>query len=650
MSGTYERLSHLDTSFLSLESRSTHMHVAALATFEAAPLTGEDGGIDIDRVRDFVESKLHLIPRYRQRLAWVPYEQHPVWVDDEHFNIGYHVRHSSLPVPGDDRQLVTLVGRLISQQLDRSKPLWEMYVVEGVADGRIALVSKTHHAVIDGISGVDIMAVLLGMAPTDDFTEGPPFVARPAPEGSELFIRETARRVGSVLGSLRSLTEVTKDVKGNVQAVAFDTFRKVRAVGYSLRSGWLSQSPESPLNGTVGPNRRFATLTIPLNEVKAVKNALGGSVNDVVLATVAGAVRRYVAGTEESADLGEFRVMAPVSVRLPGGGAGSLGNQVAMWLVTLPVDEPDPVQRLAAVTAETKKLKLTDQALGASTLVRLSAGAPNTLVALASRLAHSVNMRPFNMTVTNVPGPQFPLYLLGARMLSVYPLVPLWVGHGAGIALFSYAGNLHWGFNTDWDVIPDPQVLVDAVAASFDELKQAAASAAAGTTKPAKEAGDPKPKARPPLGTPGKPKARPPLGTPAKEQQAVAPEEEADPPGLDELLADLKPDRHVAEAVREASRLREVVATFVPDSGYISLKPSGGGAIACYVHRSRVAVAFPAETASEEAEEVPGADVQARKTGAHFVRVPEDAIGESFDSVVDLMVRSIDWRAGTPPE
>jgi WS/DGAT/MGAT family acyltransferase len=265
--------------------------------------------------------------------------------------------------------------------------------------------------------------------------------------------------------------------------VAFDTVRRVRAVSYSLASGWLRPATRTPMNDQIGPNRRFDTLEISLDRIKAVKNALGGSVNDVVLATVTGAVRAFL--TEDrgfTVDDIEFRAMAPVSVRAEDQ-RGQMGNQVAMWLVTLPIAEPDPVEQLRLVAEETLNLKMTDQALGAATLVQLSAGTPVTLLSLATRLA--ANARPFNITVTNVPGPQFPLYLLGSKLLVQYPLVPLWEYHGVGIALFSYDGIVAWGFNADRDVMFDLHDFVLRVESAFEELEKRAAVAAE-TPKPSR--------------------------------------------------------------------------------------------------------------------------------------------------------------------
>jgi WS/DGAT/MGAT family acyltransferase len=453
-------------------------------------MQGADGGIATDRIRQLVESKLHLIPRYRQRLAWVPFEQHPVWVDDASFKIEYHVRHYSLPRPGSFDQLRGLIGLIMSQQLDRTRPLWEFNVIEGLEDDRFALVSKIHHCMIDGIAGVDLMAVLLNLAPSDEIPEPAPFVPRAVPANSELVIRETARRTSRVLNTVRSLRQLGEDTRGFLAEGA----ERARAAGYSLASGWLTTASKTPLNGKVGSSRLFGTLATPLSKVKEVKNLAGGSVNDVVLATVAGGVRRFLEDTKgfDVADL-DFRAMAPVSVRSLDQ-RGTLGNHVAMWLVTLPVSEPDPLAQLDQVREATQHLKETDQALGAATLVRLSAGAPATLVSMASRLAAGV--RPFNMTVTNVPGPQFPLYLLGARMLESYALVPLWQGHGVGLALFSYAGTVFWGINADYDVLPNVDDFATAIGAAFDDLHKAAVSGRRPESKARR-----KPTKRPPLGS-----------------------------------------------------------------------------------------------------------------------------------------------------
>jgi WS/DGAT/MGAT family acyltransferase len=477
----YERLSFLDGSFLALESSTTHMHVAGAAIFEAAPLSKPDGGIDIDKIRTFIESKLHDVPRYRQHLARVPIERNPVWVDDEHFDLNYHVRHLSLPKPGTEEQLRAMMGRLLSQQLNRSKPLWELWVVEGIEGDRFALVFKIHHCMIDGISGVDLMAVLLNFTPTDEIEDIRPFEPRPAPGAAELVVGESLRRARRVFRAARGIPHLAEEA----QAIGSEIQRRAKAVSYSLTSGWLTPASRTPINEEIGPNRRFEWLKLPLADVKEIKDLIGGTVNDVVLTTVAGAVRKFF--IEERGfpvDDVEFRVMAPVSVRSKDQ-RGRLGNQVAMWLVQLPIGEPDPLRRYAIVQDHTQHLKDTNQALGASTIVQLSSGTPATLLGMAARRA--TRIRPFNMTVTNVPGPQFPMYMLGSKLLVQYPAVPLWAGHGVGVALFSYNGELAWGLNADWDVVPDVSAFATTVRAAFAELRQDARRAG-GVDKPQKKA------------------------------------------------------------------------------------------------------------------------------------------------------------------
>ncbi len=465
----YERLSNLDASFLALESRATHMHVGAVAVFEPGPHSGDDG-VDIDTIRSIIASRLDQIPRYRQRLATVPFEGHPVWVDDEHFHLDYHVRHVALPHPGTPEQLKSLAGLLMSQQLDRTRPLWELNVVEGLEGGGFAIVTKIHHCMIDGVSGIDLMAVILDFTPEVTLVEPKPWVPRPAPNGTELAVREISRSLSALIATLGDVSHLASGVGD----VAEDWARRIRAASASLSSGWLTPTDRTQLNGDIGPARMFDWLELPLAEVKAIKDAHGVTVNDTMIAVVAGAVRSYLmveGGMSEDEIAGtEFRIMAPVSVRTKDE-QGSLGNKVAMWLMTLPIGEPDPAKRIQEVRAATKNLKETDQALGASTLVSVSTGAPATLVSLAVRLG--ARARPFNMTVTNVPGPQFPLYMAGSQMLATYPLVPLWQSHGAGIAMFSLNGAIDIGINMARDVIEDQYALARHLQASFEELRDA---------------------------------------------------------------------------------------------------------------------------------------------------------------------------------
>jgi diacylglycerol O-acyltransferase len=468
----YERLSTLDRTFLDLEYPETHMHVAGVMIFEAAPLASASGGIDIDAIRAYVASRLHLMPRYRQKIARIPIENHPVWIDDARFNIDYHVRHTALPRPGNDAMLKRLAGRVVSQQLDRGKPLWELWIVEGLEDGRFAVITKTHHCMIDGVSAVDLGTVLLSPAPVVDYPDAEPWAPEPAPSGAQLLADEAGRRFSgpfalgkAAIGALQNPAELVANVA-----------EQVAAVTETLGAG-LSPASDTPFNCPIGPHRRFEWTGFDLAGVKRVKNRLGGTVNDVVLATVAGAVGAFLTarGIDPAAvQTLDFRAMVPVSVRAAEQ-RGTLGNRIASWAVKLPIGEADPKRRLALVRAATEELKRSRQAMGAEVLARASEWTVPTLLSLAMRLA--ARARSFNLTVTNVPGPQIPLYLLGAKMIAAYPLGPLFENQALNIALLSYNGNLHWGFNADYDAIPDLAELVAAVRASFGELRIAAAEA-----------------------------------------------------------------------------------------------------------------------------------------------------------------------------
>ena len=472
----FEPLSHLDASFLALETPTTHMHVGGVAIFEAESLQRPEGGIDIGQIQAHILGKLQYIPRYRQRLEFVPASNRPVWVDDDHFNFDYHVRHTSLPQPGTDEQLKLLAGRVMSQQLDRAKPLWELWVVEGLSGGRMAIIAKIHHSMIDGISGVDLTTILLNIMPTTEIEPAPEWLPRPAPTHRQLAVAEAARTTRRALDTITSLPGLR--TRGKEVATALGG--KAWAALNSLRSGWLSATSRTPLNPDLGPNRRVDWTETPLEVIKEIKNSLGGSVNDVVLTIASGAIRRFLL-EDRSYDLEgvEFRVMNPVSTRAADQ-RGALGNQVAMWLVQLPIAEADPLVRHAHIRQATSRLKTTNQALGAATLVELSRGTPLPLISIANRVVGPM-IRPFNMTVTNVPGPQFPMYLLEARMLADYPVVPLWSQHGLGLALFSYDGKLLWGIHADFDAIPDTERIATAIEQSTRELLEVGRRQAADT-------------------------------------------------------------------------------------------------------------------------------------------------------------------------
>ncbi len=466
----FDRLSFLDNSFLLAESPTNHMHIAGTATYEAGPLRRSDGGIDGQRIRDYVSSRLHLIPRYRQVLAYTPLEGHPVWVDDQHFNIHYHVRHTALPRPGDERALKRLSARIMSQQLDRSKPLWEMWIVEGLDGGdRFAIVTKIHHCMIDGMSSVDLLEVLLTPMPTETIEPAQRWIPRPVPTTWELLRAETIRRASLPVETLTTLRESftrAQDPRSDLRAM-------LRAVRDTVTSGLRTVS-DTPLNRPIGTHRRFDWLEMSLDDVKAVKNRLGGTLNDVVLATVTGAMQRFLEERRVNVEGLDFRVMAPVSVRAAEE-RGTLGNRVSAWVVDLPIAERDPQRRIALIREATTRLKDSKQALGAEMLTEVMSWTPSTLLSLGSRMV--LRRLPFNLVVTNVPGPQIPLYLLGARMLDNFGQVPLTDYLGLGIVLFSYAGKLCWGFTADWDLMPDLHAVVQATQAAFQELCDAAAAA-----------------------------------------------------------------------------------------------------------------------------------------------------------------------------
>ena len=467
----YERLSFLDNTFLAMEGPNNPMHVGGTLVFDEGTLRTGDGGLDIERIRRFIGARLQHVPRYRQRLQWIPIERHPVWVDDAHFDLSYHVRHTALPHPGTEAQLEEFAGQVLSQHLDRAKPLWEVWVVEGIVGDRFALVSKVHHCMVDGVGGVDLLNVLLTPYPSDDVGEPDAFHPRPAPSAGQLLADETARRIRAPFQAARSLrrfVEGTKELSADLQ-------HRVAAMTHSARSGWFSRASETPLNRRIGPNRRIHFLASDLEQVKEVKRATGGTVNDVVIAAVAGAVRSFLTEDREVDVAGlDFRAMVPVSIRQAD--EDTPGNRVTMWLIDLPIQEPDPLSRLRAVTAATAHLKETDQALGASLLTQGASFTPSTLLSVAARVA-AATARPFNMTVTNVPGPQVPLYLMGCRLAGIFPMVPLWVNHGLGVALFSYDGMLNWGFSSDRESVPDLAGFADHVRDELDELSRVATGA-----------------------------------------------------------------------------------------------------------------------------------------------------------------------------
>ncbi|MEU5881541.1 wax ester/triacylglycerol synthase family O-acyltransferase [Spirillospora sp. NPDC047279] len=451
-----ERLSGLDAGFFFAESENTPLHIASVTVFEGpAPTYGE--------VVRAVIAKLPKVPRYRQRVRAVPLHLgRPVWVDDPHFNILYHVRHTAVPKPGGPEELRNLAGRVLSQRLDTAKPLWEIWLVEGLEDGRWALITKVHHCVVDGVGGVDLMTTLFDISPD---TGPPEATGIPEPERQpsslELLadtartaVAEPARQVAALPGAARRLLSTS-------------TLRRV-GIDVPATIGRLARSTTGSLNGTVGPHRRWMWIHADLDEIRTVRKAFGGTVNDVVLTAVTAGFRELLDARGELEEGTRVRTLVPVSVRARSE-RGELANKVSGVLVNLPVGEGDPRRRLFEIRNQMNEVKRTHEAAGGEALALLAGFAP-TLMALGSRYALSHSQPIMQTVVTNVPGPPFPLYVLGRRLVGLYPFVPLALGMRVGIALFSYEGRLTFGLTGDFDGMPDLNVLADGIRAGFDDL------------------------------------------------------------------------------------------------------------------------------------------------------------------------------------
>ena len=446
-----DRLSATDASFLAQEGPTSHMHIGGVSILEGPPP-------DFGGLCDLLRSRLHLVPRYRQKLATPPLGTgRPLWVDDPNFNLDYHVRQTALPAPGGEAQLLNLTSRIFSQQLDRAKPLWEMWIVEGLEDGRWALISKTHHCLNDGISGVDLATVLFDVEPVprEVAHTGTPWTPRPEPSSAQLLARGVTglARTGLSLadGALRAIARPDRSLASGVEAL-----EGVGEIAWAI----ANPAPATPLNVEIGPHRRFVGVRNRLDDFKAVKSAFGTTVNDVVLAVVAGALRDWLRSRRARAEGLELRALVPVSIRTADE-RGQLGNRLAAMRAPLPVYIPDPVARLMTVKAAMTGIKESKQAVGAEVLTTVQNFAPPTILAQASRLNFSTRL--FNLIVTNVPGPQFPLYVYGREVLDVFPVAFLPQRHGLAVAIMSYNGAVNFGLLGDLDTLPDIDVLAAGV-------------------------------------------------------------------------------------------------------------------------------------------------------------------------------------------
>jgi diacylglycerol O-acyltransferase / wax synthase len=456
-----DRLSGLDSSFLHMEQGPAHMHVASTTVLEGPTPSYTE-------FRDHLGSRLHLVPRFRQKLRFVPYGQgRPVWVDDPQLNLDYHVRHTALPAPGSEEQLRNLAARIFSQRLDRSKPVWEMWLVDGLEGGRFAVIGKSHHCLVDGVSGVDISTVLYDVEPGPEPSQAPPWIPRPEPSDAQLLADALLERATSPREMVRGARAL---VRGPRQAAAAAA-DALSSAGTFARAGLAA--PSSEFNVDIGPYRRFAMVRSRLDELKRIKNAAGGTVNDVVLAAVTGAIGRYLRERGHSTRGLELRAMVPISVRAAGE-HGALGNRVSAMMARLPIWCEDPLERLHVITASMGDLKASRQAVGASILTDLADFAPPTIVGQAARLQS--RQRWFNLVVTNVPGPQFPLYLLGRRLLEIFPMVPLAQRQAVCVGIMSYDGTVNFGLTGDYDGMAGLDDLADDLEAALDELSAAAST------------------------------------------------------------------------------------------------------------------------------------------------------------------------------
>lgn len=459
------RLSATDASFLVQERSGSHMHIGGITIFEGPTP-------DIELFKKHIESRLHLVPRYRQRLVWPRFQAgRPFWADDPDFNLSYHLRDSALPAPGNDDQLERLCARIFSQRLDRHKPLWEMWLIDGLSGGRFAMILKTHHAMIDGIAGVDVGTVLLGTEPSERIEEPKPWRPRPLPTQAELIeigMREVAE---APLKAARGLVNLAKGRESARDSATNFLGGVTKAIGETLDA-----APRSPLNTTIGQHRRYKFVRNSLDEFKEIKTMLDTTLNDVVLAITSDALGRWLRSRYYPTEGLKLRALVPVSTRPKarrGESAITAGNDLLAMRGYLPVEEMDVLKRLNLIKQSMDGLKKNNQAIAADALTAVQNFAPPNVLAQASRINFSTRL--FNLLVTNVPGPQIPLYLLGRQMLDAFPVPFLAENHGLAVAVMSYNGRINFGILADYDAVTDVQVIADSLADARDDLLDASA-------------------------------------------------------------------------------------------------------------------------------------------------------------------------------
>jgi WS/DGAT/MGAT family acyltransferase len=459
-----DRLTAVDASFLTNEHSNSHMHVGAILVFEGPPPRYVD-------LVEHVRTRLPLVPRFRQKLVVPPLEAgRPLWADDVNFNLTYHIRHTALPDPGGEEELKKLAGRIFSQQLDRLKPLWELWLVQNLERDRFAILTKTHHAMVDGISGVDIGTVLFDVERNAEPLQlDDDWVPQPEPGTTEL----VARGIADVAAAPIQLAERAIGAVRNPETTARKAVEALEGVG-EIVSAFADPAPDVPLNEEIGPHRRYVWARSELATFKRIKDTFGGTVNDVVLAVVTGAVRNWLHGRQVRTEGLELRALVPVSIRGEDE-RGNLGNRIALMRGPLPVYIEDPVRRLRTISDAMAGLKRSKQALGAEVISRFNDFAPPTLLAQASRINFSTRL--FNLIVTNVPGPQMPLYVLGKELEDVFPVAFLPQNHSLAIAIMSYHGKVGFGLLADYDRMEDVEVVSNGINEALDELEELAGNA-----------------------------------------------------------------------------------------------------------------------------------------------------------------------------
>jgi len=457
-----ERLSVLDAEFLHVEDGVAHMHIAGVSVF-GGPRPG------LAELTAMMASKLHRIPRYRQRVRTVPFELgRPIWVDDPHFDLDYHVRHTALPEPGDDLALRRLTARLMAQELDRDRPLWELWLVEGLEGGRWALISKVHHCMVDGVSGVDLLSIVLDADPAVELPAPEPWTPAPEPSGAAKVLDAWSGLAGDAAGLVRQLPAALRDPLG--------ALGRLRDTGSGLLrfAEHLTTTTPTSLEGAIGPHRAWAHASVPLQTIRDIRTKVDATLNDVVLGVVAGAYRELLLHRGEDADTTVLRSLVPVSVRAPDA-HGVLDNRVSAILLELPVHLADPLARIQLVHEDMARLKGSHMSDAGELVVRLGDLAPpmvvGPLMRAATRLLAQAPQRSVNTVTTNVPGPQVPLYCLGREMEAYYPYVPLSHGVRVGTAILSYNGQLAFGITGDHDTAPDVDILADAIPEGFAALR-----------------------------------------------------------------------------------------------------------------------------------------------------------------------------------